>query len=216
MWQLAAELWHGLPESEILEWERAGTRRGMTGFAWYMSQALRPNPGIYLPLAGGTMTGAVDFNGQYVHGLPAPIHVNDAARKAYVDNQVVTRSLLVPNPAYDRILDIDSDDPAIGWTTIDVSALVDASAVMAILQFRFLVNVCGTAGTNHLALRRQALDGAIYIVVVWHNEPDPTDKRGLALCPLSAARTFQYTIGEATAASGFAIDLNLQGWINTG
>ncbi len=88
MWQLAADLWHGLPESEILEWERAGTRRGMTGFAWYMSQALRPNPGIYLPLAGGDMTGVIDMQANHIHGLPNPVHITDATRKQYVDQKV--------------------------------------------------------------------------------------------------------------------------------
>ena len=88
MWQLAASLWHELSESEILEWERAGTRRGMTGFAWYMSQALRPNPGIYLPLAGGDMTGVIDMQDNHIHGLPHPVHITDAARKQYVDQKV--------------------------------------------------------------------------------------------------------------------------------
>ncbi len=85
MWQLAASLWHELSESGILEWERAGTRRGMTGFAWYMSQALRPNPGIYLPLAGGNMTGQIDMQWQQITGLPPPLDATDAARKTYVD-----------------------------------------------------------------------------------------------------------------------------------
>lgn len=93
MWQLASELWHGLSESEILEWERAGTRRGMTGFAWYMSQALRPNPGIYLPLAGGIMAGDIVMNTYQIHDLPAPATAGDAARKAYVDAMIAAAGL---------------------------------------------------------------------------------------------------------------------------
>jgi len=88
MWQLAASLWHDLSAAEQAAWERDATPRGMTGYAWYMSQALRPNPGIYLPLAGGAMTGIIDMSGNQVHGLPAPVHVNDAARMAYVDAKV--------------------------------------------------------------------------------------------------------------------------------
>lgn len=88
MWQLAASLWHELSPEEVEEWERAGTTRGMTGFAWYMSQALRPNPGIYLPLAGGNMTGIIDMQGNYVRGLPFPADIADAARKGYVDAMV--------------------------------------------------------------------------------------------------------------------------------
>lgn len=66
----------------------------MTGFAWYMSQALRPNPGIYLPLAGGDMTGVIDMQGNHIHGLDTPVHISDAANKQYVDwkvRQEVTR-----------------------------------------------------------------------------------------------------------------------------
>lgn len=86
MYQKGVALWHALSESEILEWERAGTRRGMTGFAWFMSQCLRPNPGLYLPLQGGTMQGAIEMDGQHIHGLPEPIHLQDPLRRQdYVD-----------------------------------------------------------------------------------------------------------------------------------
>ncbi|MBA7572610.1 hypothetical protein ES708_14393 [subsurface metagenome] len=88
MWQLAASLWHELSEAEVREWERAGTIRHMTGFAWYMSQALRPNPGIYLPLAGGDMSGVIDMQGNHIHGLDTPVHISDAANKQYVDWKV--------------------------------------------------------------------------------------------------------------------------------
>lgn len=85
MWQLAASLWHQLSAAEQEEWERQATLRHMTGYAWYMSQALRPNPGIYLPLAGGTMSGDIDMDGHEIEDLPAPDQDGDAARKAYVD-----------------------------------------------------------------------------------------------------------------------------------
>ena len=39
----------------------------------------------YLPLAGGTMTGAIDMNGQQLTNLAAPVSAGDAARKADVD-----------------------------------------------------------------------------------------------------------------------------------
>jgi len=40
----------------------------MTGYAYYMSLCLRPNPGIYLPLAGGTMQGALDMASNQLSG----------------------------------------------------------------------------------------------------------------------------------------------------
>lgn len=85
MFLACKDLWHTLSAAEKAAWESAATPRHMTGYAWYMSQCLRPNPGIYLPLAGGTMTGVIDMDGQLISALPAPIAANDAVRKAYVD-----------------------------------------------------------------------------------------------------------------------------------
>ena len=87
MYQKCAILWHTLSVAEKREWEALGGIKHMTGFAYWQSQCLRPNPGIYLPLAGGTMQGEIDIAGYHLHGLPAPTHVNDAARKAYVDSK---------------------------------------------------------------------------------------------------------------------------------
>ncbi len=108
MWQLAAGLWHQLSAAEVREWESAGTRHHMTGFAYYMSQALRPNPGIYLPLAGGDMTGVIDMQGNHVHGLDTPVHISDAANKQYVDWKVreeVTRPSVRTRRTSDQDID---------------------------------------------------------------------------------------------------------------
>lgn len=86
MYQKAVALWHALSAAEKEEWESLARPRHMTGFAWFMSQCLRPNPGIYLPLQGGTMQGAIDMDGYHIHGLPAPIHLQDPLRRQdYVD-----------------------------------------------------------------------------------------------------------------------------------
>jgi len=85
MFNLCVDLWHDLSAAEKAVWESQGTARHMTGYAWYISQCLRPNPGIYLPLAGGIMTGTIFMSEGHVHGLPNPIHFSDAARKGYVD-----------------------------------------------------------------------------------------------------------------------------------
>jgi len=88
MFLKCVDLWHTLSAAEKQIWESQARSRRMTGYAWYLSQCLRPNPGIYLPLQGGTMQGEIDIAGYHLHGLPAPTHVNDAARKAYVDAKV--------------------------------------------------------------------------------------------------------------------------------
>lgn len=58
----------------------------------------------YLPLAGGTMTGAIHMNGQKLTNLAAPVSAGDAARKADVDavknslsSLIVTGSISIPS-----------------------------------------------------------------------------------------------------------------------
>lgn len=85
MFQLAVEMWHALSAAEKAIWERNARPLHMTGYAWFISQALRPNPGIYLPLAGGTMSGDIDMDSNRVSGLPLPTANPHAANKEYVD-----------------------------------------------------------------------------------------------------------------------------------
>jgi len=61
MYQLCADLWRTLTDAEKATWETLARRQHMTGYAYYLSQCLRPNPGIYLPLAGGTMSGNISM-----------------------------------------------------------------------------------------------------------------------------------------------------------
>jgi hypothetical protein len=44
--------------------------------------------GLFLPLAGGTMSGAIDMDANFIHNLPTPVDPDDAATKDYVDNAV--------------------------------------------------------------------------------------------------------------------------------
>lgn len=92
MFQKATALWYLQSAAEKAVWERVGTARHMTGYAWFMSQALKPNPGIYLPLAGGTMEGEIDMDDNQIGGLVDPTTPDKAARKAYVDAQVAGAS----------------------------------------------------------------------------------------------------------------------------
>jgi len=93
MYQLAITLWHALPAAEKKAWESVATPHHMTGYAYFLSQALRPNPGIYLPLAGGTMTGAIDMALHKVTTLATPTADADAATKKYVDDHVPASSI---------------------------------------------------------------------------------------------------------------------------
>lgn len=81
MYQLCTDLWHTLTPAEQAIWESLARRQHMTGYAYYLSQCLRPNPGIYLPLAGGTMSGDIDMATHKVLALPAPATDNEPSRK---------------------------------------------------------------------------------------------------------------------------------------
>lgn len=85
MYQKCAALWNALSSAEKETWESLARPKHMTGFAWFQSQCLRPNPGIYLPLQGGTMQGNIQMDGYHIHGLPLPIHPEDVWRR--IDSQ---------------------------------------------------------------------------------------------------------------------------------
>jgi hypothetical protein len=85
MYEACSALWHTLSDAEQAAWESLARRKHMTGFALWQSQCLRPNPGIYLPLAGGTMAGNIDMANHKITGLPDPTADTQAANKAYVD-----------------------------------------------------------------------------------------------------------------------------------
>ncbi|MBA7530409.1 hypothetical protein ES705_22616 [subsurface metagenome] len=70
VFQACVDLWHLLEASEKAAWETLGTAHHMTGYAWYLSQCMRPNPLIFLPLAGGTMKGDIDMDGHAILNLP--------------------------------------------------------------------------------------------------------------------------------------------------
>ena len=81
MYQKATALWHALSTAEKQSWESQARRKHMTGYAWFMSQCLKPNPGIYLPLQGGTMQGNIDMATHKVLALPAPTADQEPTRK---------------------------------------------------------------------------------------------------------------------------------------
>ena len=82
MFLMARDLWIALNAAEKRAWESAGTARHMTGYALFISQALKPNPLIFLPLAGGTMTGPIDMGGNKIENLPDPSANQEADTQA--------------------------------------------------------------------------------------------------------------------------------------
>ncbi len=87
MFQKVVSLWHALSPAEQLAWESAARIKHMTGYAWFVSQALRPNPGIYLPLQGGVMQGGIDMATFKIENLPDPLADQEpVTRLWYYDN----------------------------------------------------------------------------------------------------------------------------------
>ncbi|MBA7578299.1 hypothetical protein ES708_20161 [subsurface metagenome] len=86
MFTKCVDLWHTLSEAERKEWERLARPKQMTGYDWFISQCLRPNPGIYLPLQGGTMAGDIDMDKNRILDLPRPTDDQEAANKFYADD----------------------------------------------------------------------------------------------------------------------------------
>lgn len=78
-------LWNALSAAEKEDWESLARSRHMTGYAYWQSQCLRPNPGIYLPLQGGTMQGDIDMDKYRLLKLPLPTDVQEACSKTYHD-----------------------------------------------------------------------------------------------------------------------------------
>lgn len=108
MYQKAIALWHGLSDEEQKEWESLARPKHMTGYAWFISQALKPNPGLYLPLQGGTMSGNIVMAGNRILLLPEPIDDQEPARKMDIGPVIdVLNDLLdvnVPDPTDQHFL----------------------------------------------------------------------------------------------------------------
>lgn len=92
MFQKVVALWHALSSAEKQEWESSARPHHMTGYAWFLSQALRPNPGIYLPLQGGTMAGDIDMDDNRIESLPDPVAPQDADTEAARDAAIAVHA----------------------------------------------------------------------------------------------------------------------------
>ena len=88
MYQKCALLWHDLSSAERQVWESTARPLHMTGFAYWQSKCLRPNPGIYLPLAGGTMSGNIVMAGQKVEDLPDPVAAQEPVTKQFFEDNL--------------------------------------------------------------------------------------------------------------------------------
>lgn len=77
-------LWNALSATEQAQWESLARPLHMTGYAYWQSQCLRPNPGIYLPLQGGTMSGDIDMAKHRILKLPIPVDSQEPVTLAHL------------------------------------------------------------------------------------------------------------------------------------
>jgi hypothetical protein len=106
MFQMCKDLWHTISKDEKLTWEAAAREHHMTGYAYYLSLCLKPNPGIFLPLAGGTMTGNIDMATKRILALPAPAANEEPARKIDLATEIATLQASITTRVTDLITPI--------------------------------------------------------------------------------------------------------------
>lgn len=201
MFQKVVSLWHALSDAEKEAWESLGRRRHMTGYAWFVSQALRPNPGIYLPLQGGKMQGAIDMDGFRIEDLPDPTLAQDPATKAYVDSL----SKIVWKDASEQALYLVNQTASVPFTDLDMTAFTSAAAKFAIINLWIHVD-SWTSGHIVFSARKNGTTPAarpqVYAVIITGSYTS-----NVLIIGLDAGQVFEYTLGfGGTAQADFIVD----------
>jgi hypothetical protein len=178
MYQKAIALWNALGSAEKQEWESLARPKHMAGMAWFISQALKPNPGLYLPLQGGIMQGDINMSTHAITSLPDPTANQDADTKAarntaiathkadasahhikYTDAEALAAAIagglskLVWRDSSAQSLNLLSITADTGWNDLDLTAHTSALAKFAILRVRITL-ISYTAGDVYATLRK--------------------------------------------------------------
>ncbi|MBA7659130.1 hypothetical protein ES703_67095 [subsurface metagenome] len=152
MFTKCADLWHTLSEAEKQAWEQVARPKHMTGYAFWISSCLRPNPGIYLPLQGGTMQGLIQMDGHHIHGLPLPIHVQDPIRRQDYHDYIEPYLYNEGARAYH---DANQSIPTATWTILSLnSELRDTDNIHDNITNNHRLT-CRTAGVYQVTLQAE-------------------------------------------------------------
>ena len=175
MYTKCSLLWHDLSAAEKQEWESAARPRHMTGYAWFISQCLRPNPGIYLPLQGGTMQGNIDMATHRILDLPLPDAVQEPARKkdlsAHATKSTIVHGLgalhaagfhsagqavskIIWKDASVQVLADLNRVATLDWTDLDLTAATSANAKFVILAIRQGLDSITAPSYTYLQVRK--------------------------------------------------------------
>ncbi len=209
MFQKVVALWHALSLAEQAAWESAARSKHMSGYAWFVSQALRPNPGIYLPLQGGIMQGDIDTAGFKVENLPDPIDAQEPVTKNYFENNLPLSSRFVWKDTSQTALSDLNRTVSQGMTDLDLTAYTSADAKIALLLLEMRADVIGSGNSCLLALRKNStspphrpslqLDKAAVTVAVY--------QFAMVLVGLDTSQILEYLI---TVGTGWQIDSRIR------
>ena len=158
MFTKCVDLWHLLSEEEKQIWESLARPLHMTGYAWFISQCLRPNPGIYLPLQGGTMSGDIDMDKNRLLKLPEPTDPQEPATKTYSDTHSKFIWLDAPGTAKTDI----NRTVTLDWTALDLGYWTSPNAKLVILKLRIRADVVGDGASSFLAVRKHGTTPILY------------------------------------------------------
>lgn len=214
MFKKCIDLWHLLSPGEKQSWESAARSKHMTGYAWFISQCLRPNPGIYLPLQGGSMTGNIDMDSNRIRRLPEPIAPLEAATKAYTDAlearyQIGARARhsvdqAIPDSSVTTVAlnttDYDTDD--IHDDAVNNSRLTCKTAGKYVVTGN--VEFLGRAGGDRKAY---LFKGATSFGISTFFSPDAIEKTALVVVSIINLAVDEYVILRVWQSSGAPLDL---------
>ncbi len=150
MFTKCVDLWHLLSEEEKQIWESLARPLHMTGYAWFISQCLRPNPGIYLPLQGGTMSGDIDMAKNRLLKLPEPTDAQEPATKGYVDT---LSKVIWKDVSQSAMVDLNRTT-FLDFTTLDLAPYTSPNAKLAILLLGFKPDTIGTGTMSTFLVRK--------------------------------------------------------------
>lgn len=186
MFNKCVDLWHTLSAAEKEKWESAARQRHMTGYAWYISQCLRPNPGIYLPLQGGTMSGDIDMAKNRVLKLPIASDDQEPITLAY------TKAYIFPYLHYQGARVYHNIDQSVPDNTLTALAFNSQRYDTDTIHDTVVLNshlTCKTAG-------KYAITGHVYFdsgAVTWR----------VMIIRLNGVTDIARQIGWCGAAAGF-------------
>ncbi|MBA7566889.1 hypothetical protein ES708_08588 [subsurface metagenome] len=215
MYQKAVALWHALSAAEKQEWESLARPKHMTGFAWFVSQALKPNPGLYLPLQGGKMQGDIDMDKNPIRSLRKPVDDQEPVTKKYFEENLPVGgytegckvyhsvSQSIPNEAFAYLTfdreDYDKDemhDPAVNPERITIKT---AGIYLIVFHGHWNTNA---NGSRSVYFRRNAS-----IIFESRQEAEPAGRTTSNITTICSLSVGEYIRVQVWQASGNALNI---------